>query len=166
MIRIKIEDDKYIEVDALTLEGVCLDGVYAHRAMLEAQNLRKALIRDANFSGAFACRVDLTDADLTGSYLFVADFSDAILHRTTFRNCHLGGAWFDGADLREAVLENADLRSAKFVGTRLQGADLRSNSLALVRSLKGATFDSRTLWPEGFDPLLFGALYAETSISS
>jgi uncharacterized protein YjbI with pentapeptide repeats len=45
-----------------------------------------------------------------------------------------------------ANLENADLRMASLKASKLDGA-----------RLKGAVFDARTTWPDGFDPIKAGA---------
>ena len=56
------------------------------------------------------------------------------------------------ADLSGANLVGADLSE-----TNLCGADLRDANLIRV-DLTGARYDSRTVWPEGFDPRAAGAI--------
>ena len=94
-------------------------------------------LRGAMLSGA-----DLFDADLAGADLRNADLSDALLSEANLRAADLSGANLVGADLSDADLCGADL----------QGADLTGADLTCAR------YDSLTLWPEGVDPDLAGAV--------
>jgi Pentapeptide repeats (8 copies) len=98
----------------------------------EGEDLRGALL-----SGA-----DLFDANLAGTDLRGADLSDALLSEADLRAADLSGANLVGADLSEANLCGADLKDAD-----LTGADLT-----------GARYDSLTVWPEGLDPAVAGAI--------
>ena len=53
----------------------------------------------------------------------------------------------------ETLLKEVDLR-----GTSLRGANLRGQNLSTGRLL-GATADSNTIWPEGFDPEAAGVIF-------
>ena len=61
------------------------------------------------------------------------------------------------ADLRYANLRYANLRSADLSFTNLRSADLRCTDLRCA-NLRYAKYDSRTLWPYGFDPVKAGAV--------
>ena len=76
-------------------------------------------------------RADLTEADLTWAPL---------------NKGHLRGAV-----LRDAVLVEADLRGCDLRDADLCGADLTGAILDDV-DLRGARWDERTRWPEGFEP--------------
>ena len=67
-----------------------------------------------------------------------------------------------GADLQDARIRRADLSSADLRDGNLSGADLRDADLSGVR-MRGAQADSRTLWPEGFDPLGAGVIVDSAS---
>ena len=125
------------EVDDFTmayLRGAELSGAYLSGVDLFAANLVAADLRGADLGGANLSTADLSGADLSGANLFGADLSDA----------ELGGADLSGANLRGAEMGGADLK----------GANLREADLNEVR------YDDYTVWPEGFDPGLVGAIHA------
>lgn len=74
---------------------------------------------------------DLSQMDLSGY-----DLTRVILARTNLSTTRLNGADLSSANLRAADLSNADLTNA---------------------ILNDARYDSRTIWPEGFDPVAAGA---------
>jgi len=100
------------------------------RALNGDKKLAKADLSRADLSSA-----DLRDADLSGAILSGAILSGAILRR---------------ADLIGAILRRADLRGAYLSGAYLSGADLRWADLSGA-NLKGATANSKTKFPDGFD---------------
>jgi uncharacterized protein YjbI with pentapeptide repeats len=67
----------------------------------------------------------------------------------------LTGALFEGADLREVSFMGADLQDAQFLGADLTGASFGG------ADLRGAVYNQGTKWPDGFDPLDYGALPVE-----
>ena len=117
---------------------------------LDAADLRFADLRDA----------DLGDADLRG-----ADLRRALLVDADLSGTDLGGdADLRRADLRKAILWGADLRTADLRGADLRAAVLerrivpdRPGTLFPPANLLGAEYDSRTRWPDGFDPAAAGA---------
>jgi hypothetical protein len=64
----------------------------------------------------------------------------------------LGEARLEGASLKGARFYGADLRGAHLENAKLTGADLTDAKLA------GATYDTRTRFPDGFDPETHGLL--------
>ena len=58
-----------------------------------------------------------------------------------------------GANLSEAYLLSANLSGAGLSEANLGGANLTGANLQL------ATADTRTLWPEGFDPVAAGVTF-------
>ena len=104
---------------------------YLRGAKLQEANLRRAGLRWCNFQ-----RAQLNRALLEGAHLQHADLTDA----------QLAEANLEGANLTEANLTRADLRGAKLGGAILSGATLTG------ARLEGASYDSRTRWPEGFEP--------------
>lgn len=103
----------------------------------------------------------LLDADLRGAQLAHARFAGADLRGALLDHleCRSGppytdlrGARLQGAFLRGARLGQADLRGAHLEGANLDKAQLDRADLA------GATYDSRTTFPAGFDPVARGLL--------
>jgi len=98
---------------------------------------------------------------------------DAILRvaAASLQGAKLGGRRVRYADLKGIDLQGADLRKGDFWGSDFTGADLRMSDLshsnlgnADLRGarlagalLEGARYNSRTRWPEGFDPQVWGA---------
>jgi hypothetical protein len=108
----------------------------------------------------------LLDADLRGAQLahgrFAgADLRGALLDHLECRSgpdyTDLRGARLQGAFLRGARLGQADLRDALLGGAHLEGANLDKAELEGA-DLAGATYDSRTTFPAGFDPVARGLL--------
>jgi uncharacterized protein YjbI with pentapeptide repeats len=66
---------------------------------------------------------------------------DADLVKANLRGANLSGAYLTEAGLDRADLSEAMLRWANLTGAKLRGADL-----------VGATYDSKTEFPEGFNP--------------
>ena len=111
----------------------------------------------AVFRGGRFDRASLRGCELTG-----ADFSRASLRRANLSDSALMSARFDFADMSGANLSNSDLSGASLVETNLWNADLRGANLRAagamsMANIRGAIFDQRTAWPEGFDPVLAGA---------
>jgi hypothetical protein len=112
--------------------------------------------------------IDLSERDLSGFYLQGCKLLRANLKGTNLNGANLNGAYLAWAYLNEATLEgtilsDADLAGASLEGTVLSGANLTGANLTRVNltgvRLAGARYDSRTVWPEGFEPRDFGAVY-------
>lgn len=73
------------------------------------QNLRRANLRGADFSGAKLRGADFYSADLIEANLQWADFRGADLREADFRGANLRGADLRGANLKEANLCRASL---------------------------------------------------------
>ena len=116
-------------------------------------NLRGADLRGADLHGADLRGADLHGAYLSGTNLHGADLHGADLSGTNLGWTDLGGADLSGADLSEADLRGADLHGAYLSGTNLHGADLH-----------GAKYKSKTIFPDGFDPIISG-LSIKSSLS-
>jgi hypothetical protein len=114
-----------------TLIEADLQGIDFHQA-----NLSQANLRGANLSGA-----DLRFADMRG-----ANLRRANLHRADLRGATLINAQLSMADMRVAALRGTDMRGANLQGTNMYPGSLR------YTHLRGATYDKRTQFPEGFDP--------------
>ncbi len=95
--------------------------------MLNRVDARKAILVNADLSGARLDQADLRGADLTS----------ATLARTQARNADLSGARLWGVEARESALvrcalNGADLTRAGFAGASLQGSALQSAEAADV----------------------------------
>jgi hypothetical protein len=115
--------------------------VYLAYADLSQVDLRGAFIPEINLSEA-----RLVGADLSGAILTEADLTRSYLHQAK-----LSGADLNGADLRGAILTEADLSRAYLHQAKLNGANLT-----------GVSFNSRTTWPDDFDPVKAGAVKVVT----
>lgn len=144
------------------LSKACLD-----RARLDGADLGGAACQDATFvqsslRGTFLERAVLYRADLSGAVL-----DDARLQGAQLDNANLTDARLVRADLRAASLIEAQLTHGQFGGADLTGADLtraelRSANLETAilenTTLDDARYDETTTWPEGFDPVVHGAI--------
>ena len=96
-----------------------------------------ANFKGQNFKGAF-----FTKANLNG-----ANFSKSILRQATFTGAHLTESHFIEAILIGAYLNDADLRWGRFEGANLSRAQLSGSNF------KWATYNSKTKFPKGFNPV-------------
>lgn len=110
------------------------------------------IIRDKQ-NGQVRCKIkadtleacNLRGMNLRYTALASANLRGANLIRTQLWGADLRGANLRGADLAGANLCHADLTDAELFGAKLNGAQ----------------YDEETLWPFGFDPILYGAVEAD-----
>ena len=130
---------------------------------LSDRNLSNLSLSDADLNGA-----NLSRANLRGSNLQGADLSRGVLRDADMRDAELRDADLLGADLSGADLSGANLRSGvnPYVGlafgvTAVLMRSQRLNPVSWVdhrdADLRDAKYDTRTIWPEGFDPVAEGA---------
>jgi hypothetical protein len=96
----------------------------------------------------------LSGLDLRGASLRGGNFERARFRGTRLEGAKLEGAHLENARLRAADLKGADLESApdlNLAPAHLEGANLAGAHLEGAK-LAGVVYDSRTRWPDGFDP--------------
>jgi hypothetical protein len=113
--------------------------------------LAYADLSQVDLRGAFIPEIDLSEARLVGADLSGAILTEADLTRSYLHQAKLSGADLNGADLRGAILTEADLSRAYLHQAKLNGANLT-----------GVSFNSRTTWPDDFDPVKAGAVKVVT----
>ena len=89
-------------------------------------------------------RANFSNKNLSG-----LDFSGADL-----RNASLSGAYLIDVNLNNADLSGANLMDADFIGADLSGANLRRTDLR-ESILDGATYNSKTIFPDLGDNMIF-----------
>jgi uncharacterized protein YjbI with pentapeptide repeats len=114
---------------------------------------------------------DLRKCDLSGLNLENSFFSNCQLSWTHLMNTNLKGSIFMYSDLSAVNMFDVQLEGTSFTSTNvaeadfdeahLDGAEFFDINFEEVKglgtaSLRGATADSSTKWPEGFDPLSAG----------
>jgi Pentapeptide repeats (8 copies) len=115
-------------------------------------DLRRARLENACLNGARLSRAHLEASALNGAQL-----QDAALWAVHFEEAILENANLVNAQLNSATLNKAHLRGARLEGADLRGASFSEADLTAV-SFKGARANSKTIWPEGFDPTAAGVL--------
>jgi len=90
-------------------------------------NLRGAILRGCDLSGARLWRGDYRGIDLSGACLQGSD-----LGSSTLAGANMGGANLDGA-----ILSRVDVRGADFTRAVLTNADLSGVDLSLAKSIEG-----------------------------
>jgi hypothetical protein len=130
------------------------------RADLENVTLLHAQLKDANAIQADFAGSNLEGADLRGANLFRANLSGANLNGANLERASLIGANLDRASLVGTNLSAANLFRATLTGASLSQASLSGANLEEVEleraDLQTATFDEKTVWPNGFDLLQAG----------
>jgi len=86
--------------------------------------------------------VDFFEADLCKAGLAEAFLMNAVFFQSSLEECVLRKANLEGANLRNSNLKGADLSGANLSGTMLEGAK----------------YNSKTKWPQNFDPKIMGAI--------
>jgi len=145
-------DFRHSELAGIDLERTNISYVDLSESDLGGANLKDADLRDTRLSYA-----NLADADLRGADLRVVKMTFADLRGTNLRNVDASDLQLDdghssmSADFTAADLRGADLRGANLRGAAFMSADLRGANLEGA-DLNHAWYDSRTRFPEGFDP--------------
>jgi uncharacterized protein YjbI with pentapeptide repeats len=88
----------------------------------------------------------LMNATLVGVQMKGADLSNVIAV----------GADFTEADLSSSGLKNADVCGASFIRANLCNVNFDVKRIESA-FFTGAIYNEWTVWPEGFDPVMFGA---------
>ena len=114
-------------------------------AQLASANFHGAMLKDGNFRRACLVRANLRHANLCNTVCDGADFDESCLASVYAAHASFEGASFIGANLSGINLFNASLNRANLEFTNLSGAILT------CASMKGATYNSCTVWPKDFD---------------
>jgi uncharacterized protein YjbI with pentapeptide repeats len=121
------------------------NAVLHHTKLIEAE-LEGARFKNASLGSANLSKAHVYYVDLTGANLSSADFTEAWIFRSNFTGANLTNAKLNGTNFAETELKFALLNGADFTGSKL-GANF-----------SGAKCDTKTIWPEGFDPEEAGAI--------
>ena len=130
--------------------------------LLERQeNGQKTLQNESRSRRSYDERIDLKEVqlsladlhrcDLSNINFLNADLSEANLNRSQLQGCYFKGTQFKGAHLYMADLSFSVLSNANFESANLRGADFTGTVGLDLASLRGASFDERTIWPNGWD---------------
>jgi hypothetical protein len=128
---------KHIADNLILAVGARVDGAEPQE---RESPLRQFDWQNANLKKVWWKRVDARSVDFYQANLRNAGLAEAFLQGTVFYE----------ADLTDAVLKGAHLEGANFFGAQLGGVNLQS-----------ATYDTKTVWPDGFDPCIQGALLSK-----
>jgi len=143
-----------------------LSGAYLFEANLGGADLSKANLSKANLSRADLSKANLGEANLSGAHLDSANLGkahlfEANLCRANLLMANLSAANLRRADLSMASLVMANLSAADLRGAHLSGAHLDSANLDEA-DLGGATYNTKTRWPNGFNPDTEGAMLSDS----
>ena len=115
-------------------------------ADLQGANLMNSDLTEAHFTRAKLMNANLMNAIFTRAHLPSADLSGARLMNANFTRAHLPDAHLPNANFTNANFTDAHLPNANFTGADLTNANFTDAHLS------GATYDSKTIFPHGFDP--------------
>jgi|GEM_PF-322581 len=145
-----------IELFTSSLESVDLSGLDLHRAILVGENLNKAKLIRTDFRSANLQYVDFSGCDLGNAIFNVAESEGANFYEANLKDVKANACDFSDADFTKATMDNIILCNAILFGANL----LYARNIEKAK-LKGAKYDETTIWPEGFNPLKYGAVKAE-----
>jgi hypothetical protein len=155
--------DGTVGVDATWLDRIALLALlrrtYSKRKAGSILDLRGVDLSTADI------RVPLRNIDFRCANLRMATTRSHILHCdlrwADLRGAMLREATFSAVDLRHADLRDTDLRHANFGRASVSGGFKGCNLLGaqlVGADLRGSTWSIETIWPEGFDPDVAGAV--------
>ena len=145
------------DLTGVSLAKADLSGFYLH-----GKTLTEADLAGANLTEANLFEVNLAKANLLGANLFEAHLAGADLTQANLTRADLAGAVLFGADLTQALLFKTNFTGARLAGANFAGANLSEANLAGA-DLPLARADSRTLWPDSFDPRAAGVIFVDGS---
>lgn len=125
---------------------------------------------------------DLSGANLERANLFGVLWMNVILREANLKSADLYWASLFGSDLSRSNCENTDfsgtdLKEVNFTGANLKNAKFGRSNLGTITDLSGANFtdsildgakfdhtryDSKTVFPRGFDPVKNGLICIQT----
>jgi uncharacterized protein YjbI with pentapeptide repeats len=126
-------------------KGVDLSGLDLIYANLSFADLSHANLLGANLSFADLSFAYLTGANLSHANLTLANLLGADLSRVNLLGAYLSRANLTLANLTDANLSHANLSHANLTNTYLDGV----------------LYNTKTIWPKGFDPKAAGAVLVE-----
>ncbi|HAE2269894.1 TPA_asm: pentapeptide repeat-containing protein [Salmonella enterica subsp. salamae serovar 60:g,m,t:z6] len=158
MIRIAFETNKFLGINATTLAGYDFSGMDLHRAMLNGFCLYKAIFKDAHLRNVCIEHTSAKYATFYNAALMNAFLDNSDLRGGDFRKSRPIGTHFESSVLSNSNFNGADVWHANFSNANLCGANLLFERYDGI-NISGVLFNKKTLWPEGFDPILNGAIY-------
>ena len=142
-----------LALSTLALIDSNLSGLNIENAILPRLSLGGADLLQANFKNA-----SLPEADLSHTNLTQADLSGVNLNQANVSYAVLALANLSGAQLYQTNFEGADLQYANLRDANLGGANLRGAKNLDRARLRGAVYDAKTQFPEGFQVEDSGAI--------
>ena len=125
----------------------CITKIRANTLVASVPECEWVDLRGAQLRGAFMYGIKLRGATLRRAILTGANLRYAILVGANLRYVEMAGA-----NLNYANLSYANLRQANLLGANLLGANLTNTYI------DGALYNTKTVWPKGFDPKAAGAV--------
>lgn len=142
---------QYTVFKGANLEGANFTGAKTHRIDLENANLKGVILRETNLPEMRFSSTDLEGASFQGCNLENSVFRDVNLKMANFTNANLYFVEMENINLEGANFTNAKLILTNLKNSNLKGAILTGSGIETAE-LEGATYNSETIFPEGFDP--------------
>ena len=120
--------------------------VHLRGVNLSGANLKQAILRDTDLTGAALLGTDLSRARLSGSDLSRATLAGSRLWQTNLRSTKFIDARLLRVELAHAILVGADLTGAQFYECNVNGAHLYSANLTGVDFVRSKPWQAR-LYP-------------------
>jgi uncharacterized protein YjbI with pentapeptide repeats len=121
------------------------------KSKLDSVDFTESRIVLSKFQDSSLAESDFSHADIKfTSYkeaeLFFSSFLHATLFGVSFMNANL-----ISADMHGIVCKGVNFKGATLIGVDFTSADLRQSNIQEALDLKGAKYDIRTQFPDGFD---------------
>ena len=128
-----------------------------HRAVLSGVNMSHSKIINCTLRNAELNNALCVGTHFSQSSLIMIDAQFANFENAVMKDIQIIGAKFEEAILKGANFNGSDIGHACFKKAVLLDAELLCNRIDQA-SFEGAVYNSATKWPEGFNPLEYGAI--------
>jgi uncharacterized protein YjbI with pentapeptide repeats len=141
----------------ISLGGAELENVNFILVNLIGAHLSLAKLNSADFRMVTCIGIELAGAKLNNARLEACELTNAELSLAKMVKAKLMNANLEYAKLRGTDLTKANLSNAKLKGTNFKGAILSNTKF------RGSEYNESTIWPDGYDPTLNGAILIKSN---
>ncbi|WP_299479552.1 DUF2169 domain-containing protein [uncultured Roseibium sp.] len=137
------------QIAGLGLNDADLTGGFLERCDLTGSPMRRAICKQAVFTGAYLAGVDCTKADFSGANLSGVHAAKAAFEHALLKDMTVFKADFSECDFAGATFENCTFVDCSFSNTRFAGSILKDCSF-LQSDLNAVRFDNANLEKTSF----------------
>ena len=157
MITLYFERGETLQYACDSFVGLDFSAANLHRAIFQGLDVSNASFANANLRNAIFDFAILNSSNMSNAALMNAALTCAEMEGVDLSGANAVGAVFAGANLAMSNLKSVGVRGACFKGANLCGAYFVVEHIE-ESDLSGSKYDSETVWPSGFNPVVHGAI--------